>query len=350
MILMKNPKTAMLTMVSLILVCALIVGCTFTGAVDPTDPEETTPSTETTVPDEAGNTVPTQPPVTDAVPSDYILYHSIWHENGRVWNIYQDREYTEFTLELFYTEAQYRQLTEYAARYDAWVQWLYEMRYNAIILLTVSALGLTLALWYLAKAAGRNVLLINQRCHGGSEGHTITFGILESKDCARWGDFAVDMLGADARIILTGISMGAATVLMASGEKLPKNVVCVLADCGYTSPKAIIQKVIQDMKLPIKLVYPFVRFGARMFGGFDLEETSPIEAVKKSRVPVIYIHGETDDFVPCEMSRLNFEACASKKSLVTIANAGHGLAYPVDKEKYLQALRDFEKEWKKCAE
>ena len=171
-------------------------------------------------------------------------------------------------------------------------------------------------------ALERNALIVDQRAGGTSDGHIITFGIKERLDCLRWVDFAIEKFGKEVEIILTGISMGAATVLMASGEKLPKNVVCVLADCGYTSPKAIIQKVIQDMKLPIKLVYPFVRLGARMFGGFDLEETSPIEAVKKSRVPVIYIHGETDDFVPCEMSRLNFEACASPKSLVTIANAG----------------------------
>ena len=194
-------------------------------------------------------------------------------------------------------------------------------------------------------ALDRNALIIDQRASGESEGKVITFGIKERLDCLKWIEFAIERFGKDVKIILTGISMGAATVLMATGEKLPDNVICMLADCGYTSPKAIIKKVVRDMKLPTWLVYPFVRLGARLFGRFNLEEASPLEAMKKSTVPVIFVHGETDDFVPCDMSRENFEACVSVKRIVTIPNAGHGLAYPADKEKYLQALREFEKEY-----
>lgn len=193
-------------------------------------------------------------------------------------------------------------------------------------------------------ALGRNALIVDQRASGRSDGHVITFGILEHRDCLRWVNYAVERFGKDAKIILTGVSMGAATVMMAAGKPLPKNVVCVLADCGYTSPREIICKVIRDMKVPEWLLYPFIKLGAKLFGHFDLEETSPLEALTKATTPVIFIHGDTDDFVPCDMSRRLCEVCASQKKFVPIHGAGHGIAYPVNKEAYLQALSDFERE------
>jgi fermentation-respiration switch protein FrsA (DUF1100 family) len=194
-----------------------------------------------------------------------------------------------------------------------------------------------------AFALGHNVLIVDHRASGTSDGHVISFGINEKKDCLRWLDFALEHYGKDRKIMLTGISMGAATVMMAGGCDLPENVVYILADCGYSSPREIIRKVIRDMKLPMML-YPFIRLGAILFGRFDPEECSPIEAVTRCRVPLILIHGEADDFVPCEMSRKVFDACASQKKFVTIPGAGHGLAFPTDKEGYLKALADFQKD------
>lgn len=188
---------------------------------------------------------------------------------------------------------------------------------------------------------GHSALIVDQRCSGGSEGNVITFGINEHKDCLVWIDFMCRRFGPKVKIILTGISMGAATVLMAGGTQLPKNVVGILADCGYNSPKDVILSVVTKMGLPPRLSYPFIRLGARVFGHFDLEETTPEEAVKHCTVPVIFFHGEEDDYVPCEMSRINYEACASRKKLVLVPGAGHGLSYPVDREGYLQSLRDF---------
>lgn len=188
---------------------------------------------------------------------------------------------------------------------------------------------------------GRSVLMADQRCSSTSQGHTITFGIYEHRDCLRWVDFMVKHFGSDVKIILTGISMGASTVLMASGHPLPPNVIGVLADCGFSSPKEIIQKVIGQMGLPVKLAYPFVKLGARLFGDFDLEAYSPMEAVKNARVPIIFFHGENDDFVPCDMSRAMYDACVSRKKLVTVPGAGHGLSYPVAPEEYLESLRAF---------
>ena len=187
----------------------------------------------------------------------------------------------------------------------------------------------------------RSVLLVDQRCSRRSQGDVITFGIREHRDCLSWLDFMVDHFGPERKIILTGISMGAATVMMAADKDLPSNVIGILADCGYTSPKDIICKVIRDMKLPPALGYPFVKLGAFLFGHFDLEEASPEQALKNAKVPVIFYHGEADDFVPCDMSRRNFQVCTSRKALITVPGAGHGLSYPVEPERYLETLKEF---------
>ena len=188
---------------------------------------------------------------------------------------------------------------------------------------------------------GRNALVVDQRASGSSDGSVISFGINERRDCLSWVDFMIKKFGPDVKIILTGISMGGATVMMAAGEELPDNVIGILSDCGYSSPKEIICKVMGEMKMPVKLFYPLVKLGAKLYGRFDLEETSALEALKRSKKPVIFLHGESDDFVPCDMSRACFEACASPKRLVTIPEAGHGLAYPVDPERYIRELKDF---------
>ena len=193
-------------------------------------------------------------------------------------------------------------------------------------------------------ALGRNALLIDQRGSGESDGHVISFGINERKDCLRWIDFAIEKFGKDCKIMLGGISMGASTVLMAAGEPLPENVVCALGDCGYSSPKEIIQKVVKEMRLPPKLLYPFIKLGAKAFGKFDLDEASPVKAMETCKVPVLLLHGDEDDFVPFAMSEQIFNACTSTKRLVPIQGAGHGLAYPKNPAAYIAALKEFEKE------
>lgn len=189
---------------------------------------------------------------------------------------------------------------------------------------------------------GHNALIVDQRGSGESEGHVITFGAKESRDCLGWVDYVIKNIDPNARIILTGISMGAATVMIAASKPLPANVIGVLADCGYTSTKAIIKKVIRDMKLPAEPIYPLVRLGARLFGGFDPDADAPIESMKKCRLPIIFFHGDTDDFVPCSMSEENYAACAAeKKRLSIIHGAGHGLCFPVDMETYFKELKAF---------
>ena len=190
-------------------------------------------------------------------------------------------------------------------------------------------------------ALGRNVLLVDQRTSCGSEGSVITFGVNEHKDCLSWIDFAIKQFGSDVKLVLTGISMGASTVLMAAGKDLPPNVVGVLADCGFSSAKEIIKKCSRDLKIPANLIYPFIKLGARIYGHFDLEEYTPLEAMDTCKIPVIFFHGESDDFVPCDMSRKMYEICPEPKKLYVVPEADHGLAYPVAGEKYIKELNAF---------
>ena len=188
---------------------------------------------------------------------------------------------------------------------------------------------------------GHSALIVDQRACGRSGGHVITFGVNESRDCLAWIDYVVGRW-PDAKIILAGVSMGAGTVVMASGRGLPKNVIGILADCGYTSPADIIKKVISvDMKLPANLAYPFVQLGAKLYGGFNIDELSPLESTRTTQVPILFIHGGKDTFVPCDMSVRCHEANPAATQLHIIPEAGHGLAYPVDQEGYIKAAREF---------
>ena len=191
---------------------------------------------------------------------------------------------------------------------------------------------------------GRNALIVNQRACGDSEGKVHTFGINEKKDCLAWIKFCIEKFGENCQLILTGISMGGATVLLASRETLPKNVKYVLSDCSYTSAKEIICKTIKEMKLPSKICFPFVKLSGKIFGKFNVEKDNPINAVANATLPIILFHGNQDTLIPCEMAQRLYNACITQKYIYIVDGAEHGLAYPEDKEGYLNAIREFEKQ------
>lgn len=190
-------------------------------------------------------------------------------------------------------------------------------------------------------AAGFNLLLIEQRAHCTSAGHVISFGVNEHRDCRAWVDYACRRFGKEVRIVLCGISMGATTVLLASGTDLPENVKGVIADCPFTSPKAIIVKVCRDRKLPPCIIWPLARLGAALFGHFNLSGVNAAEAVKAAKVPILLIHGEDDRFVPCDMGRSIAAANPAKIELHTFPDAGHGLSFLIDRPRYEQITRAF---------
>lgn len=192
----------------------------------------------------------------------------------------------------------------------------------------------------IAREAGLNTLVVDQRAHGKSQGKTICFGVEERWDCLCWAEYAARRW-PEAPISLAGISMGAATVLMASDLPLPENVKAILADCPYSSPRAIIKKVCWSLPKAFRLLYPFAALSARLFGGFQLDSGSALGAVSNTSLPILLIHGEEDSFVPPEMSRELAEACAGPARLELFPGAEHGMSYMEDPERYRRVMLAF---------
>lgn len=193
----------------------------------------------------------------------------------------------------------------------------------------------------IVRSLRHNTILVDQRAHGMSEGNAITYGIKERHDCLTWIEYVISRFGNDTKIFISGVSMGAATVLMATSLPLPQNVVGVIADCPYSSPKEIILKVGKDLKLPSNIMVPFLHIAARIFGHFSLTETDSIESVKVSKVPILLIHGEDDNFVPYEMSLRIAKACSSELTFLSVPGAGHALSYMVNAKMYEEAMVRF---------
>ncbi len=196
----------------------------------------------------------------------------------------------------------------------------------------------------LSRKMGFNALVVDQRAHGNSDGRTICFGIKEHKDCLCWIEYANKRFGIRTPVILSGLSMGAATVLMAAGLNLPANVKCILADSPYSTPSAIIEKVCADLHYPVAVCRPFIHLGAWLFGHFRLNSCSAKAAVSRADVPVLLIHGEEDLFVPCSMSHEIAQCCASPITVQTFQGAGHGLSYMVDPVRYEKVVYEFLRE------
>lgn len=193
----------------------------------------------------------------------------------------------------------------------------------------------------IAMGMGRNVILVDQRAHGESAGHSICFGIKERFDCLSWINYVLCRFGEETDINIYGVSMGAATVLLASELNLPENVKHIVADSPYTSAGDIIKKVCKDMKIPSVLVYPFIYLGALLFAGIRLDCCDCAKAVKKAKIPILIIHGEDDRFVPCKMSEVIQKANPRLVHRVTFPNAAHGISYIEDKDRYEQLIHSF---------
>lgn len=194
---------------------------------------------------------------------------------------------------------------------------------------------------------GYNVLLVDQRSRGMSQGKYACFGIKERYDCLEWVNYLNNRFGKDnIKIVLEGISMGASTVMMAAGLDLPDNVVGLLADCGFTSPYEQFRHVARkSMKVP---AFPLLNvFGlyCKIFAGFDIRACDTRDTLSRSKLPIAMIHGGDDRFVPTSMSVENYEAAAGEKFLKVVPGAGHGVAYLADPEGVLTYLDEF---LKKC--
>lgn len=215
--------------------------------------------------------------------------------------------------------------------------------------------GLKLALQY-----GSNVLLVDQRSHGLSKSHTITFGIKERKDVLSWINYVNKRFNYQLPIIISGISMGASSVLMAANLNLAQNVVGIMADCPFLSARDILIKVLKQYKLPVFIFYPLLIIAAFVYGHFNLNKTNCLKAVQESTIPILLIHGKDDELVPCSMSeklvkyrylkstityfKYNGSTYYLKNKNIELHlfnNAGHGMSYLTDNVRYQQITINF---------
>ena len=195
---------------------------------------------------------------------------------------------------------------------------------------------------YYTEILGYNVLMPNLRGHGNSEGRYIGFGWHDRKDILQWIDVIIEKSGEETQIVLHGVSMGAATVLMTSGEALPPNVKCIISDCAFSSVEGILGYQVKRMfKLPkFPLIY-FTSLVCKMKAGYYIGEASALKQVHNSKLPILFIHGSEDRFVPTEMAYELYEVAVCPKQLLVVEGAAHGTSFWKDPEAYKEALVAF---------
>ena len=191
-----------------------------------------------------------------------------------------------------------------------------------------------------------SVLYAEQRAQNQSEGDYMTFGLLERYDCLDWVNWVNEQFGDSLPIYPAGVSMGATTVLMTSDLDLPDNVCGIIADCGFTSPHAIWKHVVENnLHLPYSLHDAQVKEIVRKKICMGPQDHSTVESLKECSVPVLFIHGAADSFVPVSMTYENYRACAAPKELLIVPGAEHGMSYIVEQAKYESTVRSF---WTQC--
>lgn len=187
---------------------------------------------------------------------------------------------------------------------------------------------------------GFSMLLVDDRAHGYSEGDYITMGVKDRLDCIAWAQYLVKRYGQDVQIILHGVSMGGATVLSASGEaSLPKQVIGTISDCGFTSVEEALNVQIKNLfHIPSSFIVQVCKSVALYRAKFDFDEAKPIEQVKHSKVPILFVQGSEDRIVPSYMAEKLYEACSTKKKLLLVENANHAESIAMDTKAYHDAI------------
>jgi len=188
---------------------------------------------------------------------------------------------------------------------------------------------------------GFNLLIPDQRSHGKSAGRFITFGAKESRDVLAWVAYH-NKYFESVPVFLSGLSMGASTVLYLADKDLPSNVKGIIADCGFTSPADILSCVFRDVThLPALPSILVTGLCTRLFAGFSLWECDTRKSLRASRIPIVMIHGKDDGFVPYEMSKKAYDCCVGQKQLMLVEGADHGVSFLVEPEKYIQLVTAF---------
>ena len=185
---------------------------------------------------------------------------------------------------------------------------------------------------------GYTTILIDERAHGQSQGHSITFGVRESKDLLSWISYAKERFGEDIELAIIGISMGGATVLM-TADKVEN--VKIIADCPYSSPKIMLKETIKKLNLSPKIFYPILNLSSIIFAHTNMSKLSAYDSIKNTNNKILIIHGNADLVVPRRISYDLYQTYPDKIQYELFDGADHGFSYIVDKPRYQKIIKDF---------
>lgn len=189
---------------------------------------------------------------------------------------------------------------------------------------------------------GYNTLQPDNRAHGQSGGDYIGMGYLDQYDIRCWIDYILEK-DPDAEIVLHGVSMGAAALMMLSGqEDIPNNVKAIIADCGYVSARDYLTwKLKQRFRLPGFPVITIANVAFKLSAGYYLDDASALKGVMKSGISILFIHGSEDQTVPVEDAYKLYEAAICEKQLYIVEGAEHGEALWKDEDEYWNHVFEF---------
>ena len=190
------------------------------------------------------------------------------------------------------------------------------------------------------KKQGYNLLIPDLRGHGFSDCDYIGMGWDDRLDIIQWIDYLIQK-DQNASIILYGVSMGGATVMNVAGEKIPKQVKAIIEDCGYTSVWDVFKTHINMNEVESEIALHMASFVTKMRAGYYLEDVKPIEQVKKSQTPILFIHGSQDNFVPFSMLDELYQAANCQKEKLVVEGAGHANSCSVGEDIYYQTIYRF---------
>lgn len=277
----------------------------------------------------------------------YKLYNYALNPNSSKKGIFRSNNKNELRKEDLWINDFNDKNSVYINSFDDLRLHAYEIKENKSNKWAITVHGYTTNAEYMSSIAykyytlGYNVIMPDLRGHGKSEGHYIGMGWHDRLDIIKWIEYILNQ-DENAQILLHGISMGAATVMMVSGEELPKNVKVIIEDCGYTCAKEQLAYKLKNMfKLPSFPLLNICNAITKIKAKYFISEASAINQIKKSKTPTLFIHGDKDKFVPFYMLDQLYNACNAYKDKLIISNAGHAKCEKVNSDLYWEKVINF---------
>ena len=197
------------------------------------------------------------------------------------------------------------------------------------------------AMYDFYRSLGYNLVYLNMRAHGKSGGKYIGFGVLDRFDVQSWAKKVAELF-PDTSIFLHGMSMGAASILQSADLELDPAVCGIIADCGFSSTNEVFRNLVGGLyHLPATPFVDIFEAVNRMTAGYGFTDADSVRSMERSRLPLAYICGDCDRYVPLDMAMRIYNACVQDKVLLIAEGAGHAASFMTENEKYRNLITEF---------